>query len=221
VALVVLGAGGHAAEICTYVADLRDAGAPVRLIGCLDDHKPAGRSGTVEVLGGLDALESVIRGAGAGLRCITAVGDNATRRRMVERTERLVGGAIEWYTLRHPSAIVGADVVIGPGTCLAPQSVVTTRVRVGAHGILNVNVSVSHDTVIGDFVNINPGAVIAGYARVSEGCFIGAGATLIDRVTVGEWSIVGAGAAVVDDLPGRVTAVGVPARVIKRHDRDS
>jgi acetyltransferase-like isoleucine patch superfamily enzyme len=53
--------------------------------------------------------------------------------------------------------------------------------------------------------------------RIGAGCYIGAGATIIDRVTIGEWSTVGAGAVVVGDLPPFVTAVGVPAKVIKRH----
>jgi len=44
------------------------------------------------------------------------------------------------------------------------------------------------------------------------------GATVINRVSIGDWTIVGAGAVVVDDLPAGVTAVGVPARVIVRHD---
>jgi acetyltransferase EpsM len=34
-------------------------------------------------------------------------------------------------------------------------------------------------------------------------------------VTVGEWTIVGAGAVVIADLPADVTAVGVPARIIR------
>jgi acetyltransferase EpsM len=70
--------------------------------------------------------------------------------------------------------------------------------------------------VVGDFVNLNPGAAAAGSTRLGEGCYIGAGATVIDKVSVGDWTIVGAGAAVVRDLPPNVTAVGVPARVIKQ-----
>jgi acetyltransferase-like isoleucine patch superfamily enzyme len=83
---------------------------------------------------------------------------------------------------------------------------------------VNVRASVSHDAVVGDFVNVNPGVVVAGNARLDTGCYIGAGATVIDRIAVGAWTVVGAGAVVVRDLPAHVTAVGVPARVISsRH----
>jgi sugar O-acyltransferase (sialic acid O-acetyltransferase NeuD family) len=217
-AVVVIGAGGHAAEVCSYIEDLRAAGTPVRLAGCIDDHKPAGRHGLITVLGGLDALAGLIGDGGRPLLAITAVGDNALRMRLVERVEAGAGDRVRWWTLSHPRAVVGSDAVIGPGTCIAPGAVITARVTIGRHGIVNVRASVSHDAVVGDFVNVNPGVVVAGNARLDTGCYIGAGATVIDRIAVGAWTVVGAGAVVVRDLPAHVTAVGVPARVISsRH----
>jgi sugar O-acyltransferase (sialic acid O-acetyltransferase NeuD family) len=214
--LVVIGAGGHASEVCAYVGDLVKAGEPIRLLGCIDDHKPAGSHGGLDVLGDFAALAALARDEG-DVWCLAAVGDNATRRRFVERADAAGGGHVRWWTLRHPAAVVGRDAVIGPGACLAPGAIVTARVRLGAHVILNVNASVSHDAVVGDFVNINPGAVVAGGAVLGDACFIGAGATLIERIRIGAGTIVGAGAAVIRDLPPHTTAVGVPARVIKSH----
>lgn len=214
---MVIGAGGHAAEVCSYVAEVAHAGEPVRLLGCLDDNLPAGRSRGLDVLGDLAILDDLLRSTGNRLRAITAVGDNPTRRQLVERVDRAAGGRLRWWTLRHPAARVGSDAVVADGVLLAPGSIVTARVRVGSHVIVNVNASVSHDSALGDYVNVNPGAVIAGNARLGEGCYVGAGATVIDRITVGEWSIVGAGAAVVRDVPAHVTVVGVPARIIKAH----
>jgi acetyltransferase EpsM len=41
------------------------------------------------------------------------------------------------------------------------------------------------------------------------------GTHVIQRRSIGSWTVIGAGAAVVHDIPANVTAVGVPARVIK------
>jgi len=54
-------------------------------------------------------------------------------------------------------------------------------------------------------------------ADIGEGCYIGMGANVIQGITIGPWSIIGAGAVVIRDIPPHVTAVGVPARVIKVH----
>jgi sugar O-acyltransferase (sialic acid O-acetyltransferase NeuD family) len=215
--LLVIGAGGHAAEVCSYANAVAASTGVCRLLGCIDDVRPPGRDGPVVVLGGFEVIGQLLGRGSAPLHCITAVGDNATRQRLVERVNAVSGGRVVWTTLRHPAAVVGEHVEIGPGTCLAPGSIVTSRARIGAHVILNVKASVAHDSTVGDYANLNPGATIAGNSRVGNGTYIGAAATVIDRVTVGDWAIVGAGAVVTRHLTSHVTAVGVPARIIKHH----
>jgi acetyltransferase EpsM len=78
---------------------------------------------------------------------------------------------------------------------------------------------VAHDCLVGDFCNLNPAATLCGNVQLGEGCSIGAGATVIEKVKIGAGTIVGAGAVVIRDLPPGVTAVGVPARVIKQHSK--
>ena len=46
---------------------------------------------------------------------------------------------------------------------------------------------------------------------------LGIGCVVIPSITIGESSVVGAGAVVVKDVPAKVTAVGVPAKIIKNH----
>jgi acetyltransferase EpsM len=218
--LVIIGAGGHGSEVLSYVRDLIREGEKIRVAGFVDERRRRGSFGPMEILGGFAELEALVKSAtGSIFRYITAVGDNGARKECVSKLERLEAPNLGARTLRHPRSVVGEDVVIGEGTCLAPGSILTTKVRMGNHCIVNVNASISHDAVVGDFVNLNPGVVVAGNACIGEGAYIGAGATVIDKVSVGDWSVIGAGAVVVDDIPPHVTAVGVPARIIKTHDR--
>ena len=52
--------------------------------------------------------------------------------------------------------------------------------------------------------------------KIGDGCWLCARTTILPGVTVGNMTIVGAGAVVNKDLPGGITAVGVPARGMKR-----
>lgn len=213
--IIVVGAGGHGSELYSYIRDLAAIDPGIRLAGFIDEGKSRGAWSDTCILGNFrDLRDFVAAHAGSSFRYITAVGDNELRQAFVEKVSRAAN--VEPWSLIHPRSMQGFDVSIGRGTCLAPGSVVTTRVRVGNHCILNVNSSLSHDCVVGNFVNINPGAVIAGGVHIGEGCFIGAGSTIIENVSIGEWAVIGAGAVVIDDIPPYSTAVGVPAKVIKQ-----
>jgi sugar O-acyltransferase (sialic acid O-acetyltransferase NeuD family) len=212
--VVVVGAGGHGSEIQAYIEDLIRTGWRGRFLGFVDDTKPKGCEGRLEIIGGVPEFFSQPTDTLRAIRCLVALGDNGDRRTMVKKIEEFCGGLVRPWTLIHPSACLGSS-EIGAGTLLAPGAVVTSRSRIGRYAILNVKSSVSHDCEIGDFVNLNPGATVCGWCHIGDSVFIGAGATVIDRVRIGEGTIIGAGAVVTTDIPARSTAVGVPARVIK------
>jgi len=217
--LVIVGAGGHGSEILAYLEGMRQS--ETRLLGFIDDNKSRGPWLGSRILGGLVELAPLAENARPHvLNYITAFGDNAIRCRVVRVIEKMELANVRPWTLRHPSSQVGSAVEIGSGTILAPNTIVTTRARIGNHCILNVRVSVSHDCRIGDFVNLNPAAVICGCVEIGDGSYIGAGAVVNDRVRIGRGVTVGAGAVVIHDLPDGVTAVGVPARVIKENSID-
>jgi acetyltransferase EpsM len=209
---VIIGAGGHGAEVAAYAHDMN-----LPLAGAFDDGKPAGSWQTTRLIGRLDELPEFCS-KHAQVPYITAFGSNSARRQMVRRIEGMKIPNLKAFTLRHPSAWIGTSVEIDAGTLLAPNSLATTRVKIGAHCILNVKASVSHDCTVEDYCNINPNATICGDVRLGEGCYIGAGAVVIEKRTIGAWSVVGAGSVITRDLPEGVVAVGVPARIVKRHD---
>ena len=213
--LIVVGAGGQGAEIQAYAEDLLAEGRIREFLGFLDDD-PTRASSVKHLIGGLTALTNCRDEFFRDVSYLTAIGDNPTRQRIVGTLERLYGERLRPWTLVHPMSYVGQAVEIGTGTCLAPSAIVTCRTRIGRHSILNVKVSVSHDCVIGDFVNLNPAATVCGNVTIGSGAYIGAGATIKDKIKIGAGAIIGAGAVVVDDMPPNVTAVGVPARIIKQ-----
>jgi acetyltransferase EpsM len=214
--LIIVGAGGHGAEVSAYVQDIVRRGWGGQFLGYLDDD-PALHALIPPWIGRLDVFADRPPEFFRDLCFVTAMGNNLARRRVVDRLERLYGDQLTPWTLLHPTCYLGPQVEIGAGSCLAPAAIVTCRTRIGRHCIVNVKASVSHDCAIGDFVNLNPGATVCGRVKVGDGAYIGAGATIIDRVSIGAGAIVGAGSVVVHDVPPDVTVVGTPARVIKQN----
>ena len=121
----------------------------------------------------------------------------------------------------HPSVLIGSKeyVRIGKGCIICAANIITTNIEIGDFTILNLACTVGHDTIIGDYASFMPSVNISGEVIVSECVYVGTGAKIINQLEIGACTIVGAGAVVAKSLPSDCTAVGVPARVIKRKER--
>ena len=190
-------------------------GEPWEIVGFLDEdtsHRGQIVDG-IPVLGDWRRLDGVDR---SDLRVICATGTPAIARRLVSQTRKM---GLRLCSAISPRAHVSPLARLGEGVMLFANSAVNTGACLGDGVILNLAATVSHDARVGSYANVNPGAHLAGNAAVGEGCYIGMGANVIQGVSVGEWSVIGAGAVVLQDIPPHVTAVGVPARVIKTRQR--
>ena len=58
-----------------------------------------------------------------------------------------------------------------------------------------------NDCVIGEYVHLAPGALLAGHVKVGTGALVGMGVTTHRNVTIGEWTRVGNGARIHGDVP--------------------
>lgn len=216
--VIILGCGGHGRELAAYLRETDVKAGRVRWLGFIDEN-PGKRGLSLcggKVLGDFKEVERLLKNRSKPLFYLTATGDNKVRARFVEQAKKYGGAKLKPWTWIHPKVLVAGPTKIGEGTVIFPGTVLTTDIKIGKHCILNVQVSVSHDAVIGDFTNVNPGVRICGNVTVGPSCYLGAGSTLIDKISVGAGTVIGAGATVIRNLPANVTAVGVPARIIKR-----
>jgi acetyltransferase-like isoleucine patch superfamily enzyme len=111
---------------------------------------------------------------------------------------------------------VSVDCVVGPGTVLLAQSVLTAGVRVGSHVAVMPRVVLTHDDVVEDYATLASGVLLGGGARIGRGAYIGAGAMIREHVTIGAGSVVGMGSVVRHDVPPGEVWVGNPARRLRR-----
>lgn len=213
VGVAIWGTGGFAREVLQIVEDCRDDGQRYDFVGFLDGNAKA--HGT-EVHGHPVLGDQRWLSDHPDVRVVIGVGNPVYKRRIIASIND--PNQTRFVTLRHPRSWVGRRVELGEGCILCAGVMVTTDVVLGRHVILNLNTTVGHDAVLEDLVTVAPGVNVSGNVRIATGTDVGTGSSIIQGVTIGPWSVVGAGSVVVRDLPRDVTAVGVPARVIKTRD---
>jgi serine O-acetyltransferase len=119
---------------------------------------------------------------------------------------RMVGGISQFLTNIdiHPACTIGRRVFID-------------------HGF---GVVIGETTIIGDDVLIYQGVTLGGvslthgkrHPTIRNHSVLGSGAKILGDITIGSHSKIGANSVVVQNVPDHSTAVGIPAKIIKRKD---
>lgn len=208
--IVIVGAGGFGRETADVIEAINEVAPTWDLVGFVDDaptesnlERLAARGHAC--LGDLAWLLTTDRPA----HVVIGVGSPAARRSIAGRLE---GTARRIATLVHPAATVGSQVRLGQGSVVCAGARLTTNIEVGRHVHINPNVTVGHDTVLGDFVSLNPASSVSGDCRVGAGTLVGVGAVILNQLNIGEGVVVGGAACVVKDVAAHAVVKGVPAR---------
>jgi sugar O-acyltransferase (sialic acid O-acetyltransferase NeuD family) len=210
--IVVVGAGGFGREVLEIFKDQNKLARNWDILGFIDDDDKlkGSKVNGFPVLGGLDWLT---KGSNRTCSCVCAIGTSETRKSVIQILDR---SGISYVNAIHPSVIMSDSIGLGHDVIICAGSILTVNITIGNHTHININSTIGHDAVIGPFCTISPSVNINGHNRLGEGVFVGTGAVFAQDVSVGDWAVIGAGAAVIDDIPEKVTAVGVPARPVRR-----
>ena len=131
--------------------------------------------------------------------------------------------AIRWKPLRYallfPIALIKRTLEIFVGVELARYARIGRRLRIEhwggivIHGcaVIGDDCLIRHGVTLGNRGNDNLSAPVLG-DRVD----IGAGAKLLGQIIIGNDVQIGANAVVLRDIPSGATAVGVPARILRK-----
>jgi sugar O-acyltransferase (sialic acid O-acetyltransferase NeuD family) len=205
-ALVIIGAGGFAREVYSWLRGSR------RLVtGFIGEGDVSGRS-----IYGIPVYSSIGAFTAAVGRCsfIVAIGDPKAREAAWSRA--IAAELVPCKSIVHSSVVLGYDVEIGDGSIVCPGSILTTNVKIGQGCILNLHTTVGHDAELKSFVTTSPGVKVSGNVTIGSNSYIGTGAVIREKLMIGSGVTVGMGAVVVKDLLDPGTYVGNPAKKLSK-----
>ncbi len=135
----------------------------------------------------------------------------------VQSNGRLVIGPHTWLRTEHAdnqlTVFPGAEIELAAGVFLNGAMLhAKRRIQVGERSMLGFGARV-FDADLHDLDAETPERIEP--VRIGARCWIGANVHVLRGVTIGDDVVVGAGSVVTRDLPSRVLAAGVPARVIR------
>lgn len=202
--LIIMGAGGHAVSVASVAVD---AGFHI--------HSFVSPSNILDSLLGVPVIKgiSLLNNIDQFNFCI-AVGDNALREKIYLELIKSVEQE-KFPAIVHPSAVIAGNSILGLGSVLMPLSNIGPNCNVGKFCILNTHCSLDHDSTMGDFSSLAPGAITGGHVHLGIRSAISIGAVVKHGMHLGDDSVLGANSYLNQNLPSKKVAYGSPAKVIR------
>lgn len=210
--IIIIGAGGVGREVALIINQINKFKPTWNIIGFLDDN-PDCLGKTLnghKIIGNVDLLNNMSK----DIYIVVAISNYRVKKEIVSKLE----GKFKFATLIHPRVSVHDFMTVGDGTIIYEGAILTTDIKIGEHVIISPKCGIGHDSIIKDYVSLLWNVNISGGDIIEEGVLMGSCSTVIQNLKIGKGAIIGAGSVVVKDIPAYSTAVGVPARVIKKEE---
>jgi sugar O-acyltransferase (sialic acid O-acetyltransferase NeuD family) len=211
--MIVAGARGHAKEILQVIIEKNEHNDELIFFDDISLDSSELLYKQFKIIRNVKQAEDYFKYKDA--RFALGLGNPKSRLDLTSKLEKH-GGKLN--SIISNSALIGKfNVQLGQGLNIMNFVMISNDVQIGMGTLINAYACVHHDVTIGKFCEISPHAVLLGGCYIGDFTAIGSNATILPNVKVGVNVIIGAGSVVLHDLPNNCTAVGNPAKIIKKN----
>lgn len=187
--VILIGAGGHAAELLDYIAYINNTSKQPKfeVVGLIDDAKENYKhyQYSYKYLGTIQAHT-----IDKNMFYLVALADPEIKKSIVE-TYKSKGA--RFTGLKHPTALISPSATIGDGVVISHNVSIGPKVVLGHFNVLNSRCTIGHDSIIGSYNFISPQVAIGGNTKIGNENLLGTNSCMIPKVSLGNNNKVAAG----------------------------
>lgn len=195
----IIGYGGFAQEVCCSIKKTDNIDINLFFI---DDEYYTGQEKTLPIS----------KFNPNDYEVIVAIGDPIVRSKMVSKLPK----ETKYFTHIHESAIIlSDDIELGEGSIVCAGCILTSNIKIGSHCQLNLQTTIGHDTIIGNFFTSAPGVKISGNCEIKDRVYFGTNSCVKQKIKITNDVIIGLNSGVVKDINKSGTYIGTPSKIIR------
>tara|TARA_B100000676_G_scaffold286039_1_gene315243 strand:+ start:695 stop:1324 length:630 start_codon:yes stop_codon:yes gene_type:complete len=206
--IVIAGTGGFAKEVLSTLYDL----GKINLFdGFIEPKNFFKKEQSLEKIMGFPVLNS-LQVKQETHDIIIGIGNPLIR----EKVYKELGDGFKYPNIIHPSAIVSQWVNIGMGAVICSGVIITCDIKIGNFCQLNLNTTIGHDCIIGDYFTTAPNANISGSCIFGNSVYFGTSSAVKQGVSICDNVTIGMGAIVLKDICNSGIYIGNPLRKLNK-----
>lgn len=197
--LIIIGSGALGEQAAHYAV----VSGEYEVVGYLNDFLPVGSvEGGYPILGGISSIYELYAQDVFDFAFI-AIGYNHFDFKEKVYHE-LVEHNIPLGTIIAPNVYIDPTATVGQGCFLYPGVVVDKDATIEDCALLNIHVTISHNSVIGRHCFIAGGVTVCGFVKVGKKVFVGANSAINDNLQICDNVRIGSGTFIREsiDCPG-------------------
>jgi len=213
--IAIYGGGGFAREVAWLIQSCNRGREQYKVVCFIEDavHLQGRTLNRIPVF----SFEQA-RSEFPGIGIVGAIGNPKTRQIVIEKA---IQAGFETPDIIHPNVEYSEWVDFGNGVVICAGNILTTNIKLGEQVQINLDCTIGHDVIMGDYTTLAPGVHVSGWVHLGRRVYIGTGAVIINGteerpLIIEDDVIIGAGSCVTKSVSSGLTVVGVPAKPLQR-----
>ncbi|MGB3368955.1 MAG: NeuD/PglB/VioB family sugar acetyltransferase, partial [Acidaminobacteraceae bacterium] len=201
--IYIIGAGGVGSETVQLIKDINKVNYTWNLCGFLDENQSLKGNliCDVEVIGFINELKLKYK-KNDEINFVCSVSNPRVKKILIDKLILAFPNAV-FPTLIHPTSKVFDYTSLGKGVIIQANVIVSTNCVIGDYVQINPQCGIGHDCTIKDYSSLYWNVNLSGHVTIEKNVLMGSKSSVIQSKVIGEGSTVGMASLVLNDVgPG-------------------